>query len=221
MGAGLFGALKKGDSMTSIETTDHSAEAVDRVMTCVRKTRANTLPMCACLRACLEETPYRDVEADLEPLTVMKTSLQTPHVLINLLVEAGGIERTAIEEESAEVAGESDLDPEDQPTDWTLKTTLAGQAVLEALEPAKMIDELCASEPAEFTAAIEATLRACEQGAKLSDVNEALGGKVEADGKSVYPEYFVSKLEAAGGLEWDGCWKTTDAGLRFLQGAGA
>lgn len=207
--------------MTSFETTDHSAEAVGRVKACVRKTRANTLPMCTCLRACLEETPYRDVEAGLAPLTVMKTSLQTPHVLIELLVEAGGIERAAVREESAEAVEEPGLEPEDQPTDWTLKTTPAGRAALEALEPAKMIDELCASEPAGFAAAIEATLRACEKGAKLSDVNEALGGKVEADGKSVYPEYFVSKLEAVGGLEWDGCWTITDAGLRFLQAAGA
>ena len=37
-----------------------------------------------------------------------------------------------------------------------------------------------------------------------------------ADGKKVYPQYFLDALECAGGIAWDGAWRTTDAGRAAL-----
>ncbi len=295
-------------------------EDVERVVACLTKTRVNTFPLCACLRACLDEAPYRDIEARLEAEDAARDSTQTPHVLIGLLVEAGGIRRTPVEEsarageetpgeeasseearnEAADIpadraddpaggdtssvlvaddlvvigasggeflpsvshagkprdeegasaipggfdgtrageartesdavdgapSGESASDSEksasdlvDQPTDYTLVTTDAGRAALELFEPGRLIAEFMGAQPPEFFDVACRILALCEEGAALSAITEGVGkGRITVGEKSVYPEYFVSRLENAGAIEWEGGrWRATEPGRAFSR----
>lgn len=216
---------------------------LDSILTCMKKTRVNTLPMCACLEACLEEAPYREIEDSLADLPVMHRSIQTPHTLIDLLVKAGAIERIEVPEEEAaeeESAGAIDIDEAadgessetdttdeavDQPIDYLLKTTEEGRAALEEFSCEKLFTKLLAQEPSGFHDAYYTVLKTCEPGARLDDVKQAFGTvKVDApadpergfEAKSVYPEYFISKLEATGAIQWNKRWEITESGQRIL-----
>lgn len=223
---------------------------MEALVACMTKSKVDMLPLCACLEACVEERPYREVEKELALRPIMRRSNQTPHVLIGLLVEAGGIERIEVPEDEAEAeaagaqgasagstssAGDANADPladvpevqeeaPDLPIDYQLKTTELGRAALKMFDADLMLSHLLSSEPEEFRAAYCTVLSCCKGGASLSEVRSAIGatkvvaaqGGADGKAKSVYPEYFVSKLETAGALLWDAAWQTTESGLRAL-----
>ena len=89
---------------------EEGQRADERVIACLKANHANTLALLDCLRACDvaadEAIPYREVEDALEGLPSFSLSTQSPHVLLGLLVKAGGIESVDVPEEPAQ--GEQD-----------------------------------------------------------------------------------------------------------------
>ena len=60
---------------------------------------------------------------------------------------------------------------------------------------------------------------AADAGATRQAVEEAVeaqGNVMSPEGKRVYPQFFMDALETAGGIEWDGAWRATDAGCRAI-----
>ncbi len=91
----------------------------------------NTLAYLACLKACLgEPRPYREVEESLQANLAFGLSTQTPHTLIGLLVDDGGIERIEVAEEVSGDAG------------------LAADALGDSVMPAELDEAACAPEGA-------------------------------------------------------------------------
>lgn len=183
--------------------------SVEEIISCMTKNMAHALAFRECLVACKEERPYREVEAELEASKAMTSCTQTPHTLIGLLVEHGAIEKIVVEEEPHQG---------DQPVDYMLRTTEQGAQAAERLDPAVQLGKLVERQPEEIACLYRKVLEACGEGAKLDDVKRAIGASVMLpEGKMVYAEYFVSKLETAGGLMWDGAWRTTEAGFLFAR----
>lgn len=211
------------------------------VRSCLTANHGNTLALLACLRACRGEArPYRGVEEELAGKAAFDLSTQTPHVLVGLLVKAGGIERIDVPEESAkapvadETAAASDEATEepiespeqpqtavsDQPVDYLLRTTDAGEAVLAEFDVQARFERLVAAEPDGYLDVYLAVLNAAAQtdGAKLPQIEAAVKGMPALMApKRVYASYFVSKLETVGAIAWDGVWRLTADGDAMLS----
>ncbi len=87
----------------STKTPEEVQAALRRRLT---SNHGNTLAYLACLKACLgEPRPYREVEESLQANLAFGLSTQTPHTLIGLLVDDGGIERIEVAEEVSGDAG--------------------------------------------------------------------------------------------------------------------
>lgn len=185
--------------------------AVESIVACVQANRANSLPLLACLHACeTNAQPYRDVERALAGEPIMRMSTQNVHVLMDMLIEAGGIEATAFDE------GEDGERSADQPAECRVKTTEAGCAAMARLEPVSRFAELLVGEPHGYEDAYKRVLSACVHGASRAEVEATLAGHPAlTNPKVVYPSYFISKLETIGGLSWDGIWRTTESGSRM------
>lgn len=192
-------------------------ETVAKITKHIRANHANVLPLCACLSVCIDCMPYREAEAIINALPVMGVSLQNAHVLIDILVKAGGIESVEIPEPEYEEG----VEREDQPIDYTLQTTDAGKAALAEFEPTKRFSELLETEPSNYAHGYATVLHLCQNGAKKDDIENTLqGDDVLNTPKEIYPSYFISKLETIGGLVWNGLWITTEAGRQMLAMVG-
>lgn len=105
--------------------------------------------------------------------------------------------------------------PDDATAEVRLAVTEAGRALAAAYDPASTLAALFGERP-RYADVFSAILRAASADAGAS--REAIEAIVEAaaptaaDGKKVYPQYFLDALECAGGIAWDGAWRTTDAG---------
>lgn len=212
------------------------------VMSCLNANRANTLPLVEVLRACGHERPYREVEDEIDALPIMHMSRQNAHVLVNLLVDAGGLERIAVEGEQEDEAdgeggqgkGALELDAADSKTpeadvagaeapgadvvdDFHLLITPAGRSALAEFEPTKRFGELLVAEPEGYADAYRVVLATCERGAKREEVERSLEGHpCLKNPKLVYAGHFISNLETVGGIAWEGgAWRTTQAGARM------
>lgn len=221
------------ESITIENVDDFSCACV---ISCLKANRANTLALLEVLRACEQERPYREVEDEVDALPIMHMSHQNAHVLINLLVDAGGLERIAVEgaceegicgstdackstdeadaHEGPSVEGELNADV---PDDYHIVITPAGSCALAEFEPTKRFSELVAHEPAIYGQAYRLVLETCEAGVRREAVECALrDNPCLSNPKPIYPGYFISKLEAVGGIAWEeNAWHTTPAGLRM------
>lgn len=184
--------------------------SVEEIVSCMTNNRAHALAYRECLIACREERPYREVEAELEGSKAVASCTQGPHTLIGLLVERGAIEKSVVDEDG-EIQG-------DQPVDYTLRTTDEGAEAARRLDPIVQLKELVNGQPDELADLYRRVLETCVKGAKLEEVKRDIGSSIDLpNGKAVYAEYFVSKLETAGGLMWDGEWRTTEEGFHFAK----
>ena len=188
-------------------------EVVADIVKHLKANHANTLPLCACINACSQCQPYRDIEETVDALPVMNMSTQNAHALLATLIDCGAIEAVEVPEpEYAE--GE---EKQDMPVDYTLESTEAGKAAVAQFEPSKRFSEVLNAEPHTYGQAYAAVLQLCQNGARKADIEAALqGNEALTSPKQIYPSYFISKLETVGGLVWDGSWKTTESGQQML-----
>ena len=108
-------------------------DAVEAVVKRLEANRANTLALCACLAICETRMPYREAEALIGQRPELNLSTQNAHALLRIMIDCGGVET----EEVPEPACEPGDDKQDQPVDYTVRTTEAGRAALAQFEPTK------------------------------------------------------------------------------------
>ena len=158
--------------------------------------------------------------------------MQTPHVLLGLLMQAGGIERIDVPEQEAPEAAEGEPAQDaseqesvetpvvDQPVDYLLRTTDAGEAALAEYDVTARFERLVSEEPDGYLDVYLAVLNAAgnASGAKLPQIEAAVKGMPALTApKRVYASYFVSKLETVGAIAWDGAWRLTPEGDETLS----
>ncbi|MCD8199626.1 MAG: hypothetical protein LUD25_01500 [Coriobacteriaceae bacterium] len=235
------------EAAESVESSDEGEletdeEVAERVISHLKANHANTLALLECLRACdvgeADARPYREVEAELDGQSAMQLCTQTPHVLLGILIDAGGIATVELESaddeeqdaaespithlpdvtDDSETAYTEAVEEEDLPVDYLVYTTEAGRMAMDAYDPNLRFAEIRAAEPDGYADVYEQMLTLCRgKGATLADLDDKLKDHpAMTDPKQTYPSYFISKLETVGGIVWDGVWQTTDVGEGLL-----
>ncbi len=154
-------------------------------------------------------------------LQVWKPSFsQTPAAVIDTLVRHGFIaQQSYVNGEPYEGTLEDmQLDesvPDDAVAEVRLAVTEVGRALAAAYDPAFTLASLFGERPRYadvFSAILDAA--SADEGASREAIEAIVeaAAPTAADGKKVYPQYFLDALECAGGIAWDGAWRTTDAG---------
>lgn len=166
------------------------------------------------LKFCETARPYREVDAQIATLPCMRNSLQTPHVLLDILMDAGGIDRIEVSESSTPKSRVLI----DQPVGYLVHTTEAGRKVVADLAPIKRFNMLLSQSPDSHAEVYRMLLVLCEMPRTRHEIEEALvGNSALATPKKVYSSMFVSRLEEQGGITWDGAWRTTAEGRAMLD----
>lgn len=110
---------------------------------------------------------------------------------------------------------------DDAEVDSILISTPEGERLLVDYSPEVMLAALLKAKP-RYASVFQKALEACaaESGLTRAQFESVIDAEVgrqglsAADGGVVYPQYFIDALETAGGIEWDGSWRATDAGRK-------
>ncbi|MGE4466087.1 hypothetical protein [Sphaerochaeta sp.] len=151
------------------------------------------------LRLC--ETPRRlpEVEEEIQKLLTGKSCFHSPQVLMNILVENGGL---TVQDE-----GEGNI---------LLQTTEEGIVAASASCPATLVDELFKRDAA-YQDIYLTILRSCSEPKTLDEIEDILAGNEVMAQENILAGYFISELEEAGVLKWDVKWMTAQDGLAAVQ----
>lgn len=118
-------------------------------------------------------------------------------------------------------------DPQDRIVEWRLIVTDVGLAALEATDHRTLLRDLLSSQARHRFEAYTDLITFCEEPHSLDDIikflneNHLPGLEIDSRGiMGIQPNAYISKLENAGALTWDGalkCWKTTREALEVLE----
>lgn len=183
-----------------------------------------TLSICADLdgasRLLIEERAGESWEASFThaPASVIDALIRSEYVTEQITVDGVAYNGTL------EEAYRDDGVPDDAEVDALLGITESGKAVIASYAPEKTLAELIDSRPA-YVTVFNAVLSACDSSDGASrDALEAVidatisGNAISAaDGGKIYPQYFLDALETAGGISWNGAWRTTEAGRAAIN----
>ena len=178
------------------------------------------------LEFCKERRPLAGAEDAVRSWPQARQIAQSPYRLIRDLVDEGGLDWIELDEAGVRItpertAGLSCEEAEDLVTSYAVETTAIGADAAEMWSPARRLNDLVASAP-ERSEAFAEILALCDTPQRLASIGELLERMGFLDtlrainGQPLKPSYFVDVLERAGGLEWDGAWRTTEAGRRLM-----
>lgn len=152
------------------------------------------------LAYCDSARSFSDVESKILSFPEMKGALQSPKILLKWLVEAGGIEQIALQEE--------------EPI-W--HTTVAGQNVVEQEAFHNRLRRLFDQE-LKYQDIYLKVLQACMLPKSRAEIEAMLDGNPALESPIVYPSFFLETLERSGALEWNDKWQITQTGESLLKG---
>ena len=183
------------------------------------------------LAFCEGERTVDEAEDFIEEQPEYAGALQTSTVLVNVLIEQGGLAYREYDAEGAPITderaatlkdeGATDDDLFDMVARRTVRTTPAGCAVVSLLEPKQRIASYVASVP-ERTRVYKKLLVFCETPRTLDEIKSLLEGDSALEPsertawQKLHASYFIDRMDEAGGLAWQGGWVTTEAGRAFL-----
>jgi len=140
-----------------------------------------------------------EVKQEVGAYPEMSASLHSPSVLLAWMVQVRAIE---------EILGK------DGASAW--RTTSAGRNVLRLACPDERLSHLVA-QSGSYRNIYHLLLEACLEPETRSGIEALLQGNPLLEDPKVSPSFFIGELEVAGGLGWEGKWKTTPAGAKFLD----
>lgn len=149
---------------------------------------------------------------------------QSPSACVDILVRGGALNEQVLLDGEPYDGTFEDLQfdaaaAEDAAVEARLSVTGEGRELLRAYAPDRTLHALIADKP-RYRDVFEAILDACnaERGATREELERLVGDMPPTQPDpatkqaAVYPQYFIDALESAGGIAWQGMWRTTDAG---------
>ncbi|WP_296013498.1 hypothetical protein [uncultured Adlercreutzia sp.] len=147
---------------------------------------------------------------------------QSPAATIDILVRAGALEEQLLingepYEGTLEDVQFDETVPDNASFENRVAVTETGRAIARAYDPKNLTADLLATRPA-YAPVFRALIACCSapDGATLPAMEAVVEAQpeaaVNAEGKKVYPQYFIDALETAGAIEWNGAWRATEAG---------
>lgn len=156
---------------------------------------------------------------------------QSPGVCVDILVRNGALTEQLLVDGEAYDGTLDDLQldadvAEDAVAEQRITLTDTGRELIEAYAPDVTLRALIAEKP-QYRDVFATILRACDaaQGATRSNLEVSISAlpQLQPDPDTqrtlVYPQYFIDALESAGGIAWEGSWRTTDAGRALVSAA--
>lgn len=220
-------AARAGDEAAEFEA------AVDAIVTCVCSQVALREVLYKTLVHCVDARPFDEVEEFIsrQDEFVYSHIIQEPFTLASMLVNAGGLSQTPIDEAGNAIADETlagmtDDEACDAIASYLLHTTPAGARAAELLSPERRIASQIAKAPHRADT-YYAVMDFCKTPRKFPEIeqfyknNDGLAKDVVADSHKLSPDYYVDKLDRAGALVWRGAWVLTEAGQRALASRNA
>jgi hypothetical protein len=186
-------------SVIEMRESQDLERATTKVLQRISAEPADKIVLCKILAFCESARSYPEIWHEVRAYPEMKTALQTPQVLLTWLVEAGGVEQVAAEEQ--------------EPT-W--RTTPAGRNVIRIEDPGDRLERLLAQDSV-YREIFLQVLQLCIVPTSRSEIESMLNSHPLLENPKVYASYFVEALERARGLEWADKWRTTQAGKEFVK----
>jgi hypothetical protein len=233
------GAEKKAPAPAQAKQPDRdngaprSHEAVvDGIVTCLGTQPQLREVLYKLLAWCVEPRDMADAEAFVaaQDEYVYSHVIQAPYAVVGILEDAGGLVRCDLDADGRPVddavrARLGDDAADDLVCSTVVSTTDEGAAVVELLSPARRIEAQLAQKPHRRPTYL-ALLRFCAQPRSLKDIQDFFASTPDlaldlvTAHQRLAPDYYVDRLEKAGGLVWRGAWVATEAGLRAAAQAG-
>ncbi len=204
-------------------------EAADAVVSCVcaqnplREVLYKLLEHCASQRAFHEAEEFVATQDEY----VYSHIEQTPHALIFMLLDAGGLKRIPLDADGRPLdEGMLANLPEDEADDLVdscaLLTTEAGRSAAALLAPARRLRARLAEHP-HRSETYRAVLSLCSQSPQtLPQIEQffkdtpGLALDQVTSYHTLSPDYYVDRLEKCGVIVWRGAWCATQAGVEAL-----
>lgn len=206
-------------------------ERVERIRESVERTPTQREILYQILLYFQETHSYEEGEDYVAAHKAYKPRMQSPRILIDILVRAGGIDVEELDSDGQVITEEMKDElraleaPEDEIedliVDWRLTTSQAGEAFLAQYTPASRLQKLIDRVPAQAWIYTD-LLAFCKEKRTLGAINDHLPLQkmphMDDDESSprIQPSVFVSRLDEADGLTWEEGWLTTKEGEEFL-----
>ncbi len=213
----------RGQDATSLE------DRIDEVVRCVCAQNPLREVLYKLLAHCTQRRAFSEAEAFVaaQDECVYSHIEQTPHTLIHMLLDAGGLELVPLDEagvplDAGAFAGLSADEADDLVFSYALLTTEAGRAAAALLDPARRLRARLAEHP-HRSDTYRAVLALCAQAPQTLAQIERLFKDTPGlalDRVTSYhtlsPDYYVDRLEKCGAIVWRGAWCATQAGVEAL-----
>ncbi|MBE6465570.1 hypothetical protein [Denitrobacterium detoxificans] len=201
-------------------------ERVDSVLRCVASQNSLREPLYKVLAHCTEERLFSQVESFIQQLDESRFGhlLQTPHTMVQMLVNAGGLAKTPVDEMGEPLGEEALADPDVVPADYLVVDTEAGLVVVDLIAPQRRLEALLAYRPHRKGTYL-AMLAFCREPRTFSEIKEfyesaeGFAKDTVHEHHTLAPDFYIDKLASAGGLVWQGAWVITPAGEDALARA--
>jgi hypothetical protein len=180
---------------SSVEFEDYVKKIVERVYS----EPAYTSSLYSMLEFCREPQTLASIENEISSMPSMKNSLHRPEILFSWLLRIHALEEVPLASHDSR---------------WC--TTPYGWEALRICSPEERLSSLAATSESKLDV-YRQLLEACLTPRSRMEVETLLRGNPLLEESLLSPSYFVGNLEDAGGLYWDGAWKTTPAGENFLR----
>ena len=149
---------------------------------------------------CSEPRTSSDVRSWMLPFPEMQSRFHSPEVLMDWMVQVGGI---------AACTGS------DKECLW--QTTEKGHEVIRSSDPVQHLHRLIEQEP-EYRDVYKSILEFCMIPRSSKQIEaHVCQAECKAGTPTVYPSYWMDRLETNCGIEWTGKWQTTQAGKIVYQ----
>lgn len=224
-------AARPQDWKAKLAEMDHDAR-VAATLACIERKNNQKEILYDLLVFCREERPEEECEAFLEAHKQFSDGYHTASKYLFFLQRTGGLEEIEYDEEGAVITEErrealrAEGKTEDEVADlaysWSFVTTPAGLEAIERFNPVDRTQAMLATQKEIRLASYRRLLEFCEEPKSLADIEAFMADDpaLEKDERtgimSIQPSAFISKLDQAGALTWDGGWKTTPGGLEVL-----
>ena len=212
------------------EPVEDTPEArIDAIVTCIGQQAIMREALYKLLAHCTEPRNFRGLESFASELDEVRYGhlLQSPYNLVNMLVKCGALTKTPVDAAGSAVtperlAGLTEDEQDDLVEDYLLEATPEGRVVLDLLSPQRRLKAQLAQKPHRLSTFL-AVLDFCREPRSFEDIkqlfkdhDELVLDYVDAHQK-LSPDFYVDRLEKAGGLVWRRAWVTTEAGLEVLS----
>lgn len=225
-------AAYANDWFTELEPLSFE-ERVDKTIECLGRRQSFMNTLRGLLSFCDTERTYEEIDEYVRGYAEFEANKTSSHRYVFFLRRTGALEELEINEQGeiitdemraeAREAGLSEEEVEDMAVEWHVITTDVGREALKRTDPSLRLADLLSVKPSRVPTYRRVLEFCSEKPRSLDEISRLLendpGLEInEATGAAgMQPSAYISKLDQAGVLVWNGAWATTEEGVRAIR----